>query len=107
MAKNDEDKLWGFLAIFLSILGFLIVILAKKDNKYAMYYAKQSLVAFVAVFIGYVAAGILTFVMIGVLLYPVVGILSLVWWIQGIINALSGKTKPLWLIGQYADKFNI
>ena len=46
--KEDDGKLFAFLAVLLSILGFIIALLAKKDNKYVMFYAKQSLVLFIA-----------------------------------------------------------
>jgi len=37
----EEGKMFAFLGVFLTIIGFVIVLLAKKDNKYAMYYAKH------------------------------------------------------------------
>ena len=37
MSKKEieEGKIFAFLGIFLTILGFIIVLLAKKENKYA------------------------------------------------------------------------
>ncbi len=100
----DDGKAFAFLGVFLGIIGFVIVLLAKKENKYAMYYAKQGLVLTIA----YVAVWV-------VMLIPVLGwivgilasLLLFVLWIIGWINALSGKEKPIPLIGQYADKINI
>ncbi|MBW3016926.1 DUF4870 domain-containing protein, partial [Candidatus Woesearchaeota archaeon] len=110
---NDESKIFAFLAYLLGIVGFLIVLLAKKDDKYAMYHAKQSLVLFIAVVAGWVAVFIVSLI-IGFI--PYVGwilsaLLSLaLWlgflalWILGMVNALTMKEKPLPVIGQYADK---
>ena len=92
-----EGKMWAFAAMFFGIIGFVIVLLFKKDNAYANFYAKQSLVLFI----------------FGVLIswIPVVNIIGwifyIVFWFFGWINALSGKKTPLPLIGQFADKFEL
>ena len=89
----------------LSIIGFIIVLLAKKNNKFAMYHAKQSLVLFIVYIIGWI---ILAFVpVLGWALMPVWWILMLIMTIIGIINSLTGKEKPLPLIGKYAKKIKI
>ncbi|MBI4150963.1 hypothetical protein HY492_02445 [Candidatus Woesearchaeota archaeon] len=40
------------------------------------------------------------------IILPIGNLVVLVLWIIGIINALSGKEKPLPLIGKFADKFS-
>ena len=58
MAENkqtkeiEEGKAFAFLAIFLGLIGFLIVLLTKKENKYAMFYAKQSLILSIVWIVG-------------------------------------------------------
>ncbi len=98
--KEDDTKLFAFLATFLSILGFIIALIAKRDNKYVMFYAKQSLV----VFIGFVIAEILDFI-------PIVGTIARVFmvilWIFSWVYALSGKMKDTPIIGQCARKINL
>jgi len=37
--KNDDSTLFAFLAAFLSILGFIIALLTKKDDKYESYFS--------------------------------------------------------------------
>ena len=106
MAKNSEGVLWAFLAYLLSIIGFLLVLLLKKDNKFAMYHAKQSLVLFIASVIINVVGGVIPLLGWFIIL-PLGGVFLLVLWIIGIINALTGKEKPLPLIGQFAKKLNI
>ncbi|HSU72451.1 MAG TPA: DUF4870 domain-containing protein [Candidatus Binatia bacterium] len=104
MAKQSESKLWAFLAYLLSIIGFVLVYLLHKDDKFAMYHAKQSLVLFIFAVIVSVVGSILP--VIGwLIILPVGEILVLILAILGIVNALKGEMKPLWLIGKYADKF--
>lgn len=101
----EEGKAFAFLGVFLTIVGFIIVLLAKKDNKYAMYYAKQGLVLFIAYMIVWVAGMI---PIIGwFVIWPIGFILLLILWIIGIVNSLSGEKKPIPLIGKYAEKLKI
>jgi len=85
------------------LIWYLVDDKMKKD-KFVKHHFKQWLVALIAMFAGYFAAGILTFVLIGLLLYPVLGILSLVWFIQALVFIIKGEKKELWLIGKYAEK---
>lgn len=107
--KEIEDgKLFAFLGIFLTVVGFLIALLAKKDNKYVMHYAKQGLVLFIA----YMAVGIVIMIIgwipiIGWLITAALWIFMLVLWIIGIIYSLSGEEKDIPIIGELAKKINI
>ncbi len=106
MAKGQDDgKMWAFLAYLLSIIGFVLVLLLKKDNKFAMYHAKQSLVLFILA-IGISIIGSIIPVIGWFIILPIGNLVILVLWIIGIINALGGKEKPLPLIGGFADKFS-
>ena len=104
----EEGKIFAFLGIFLTIVGFLVVLLTKKDNKYAMHYAKQGLVLFIA----YIIVGIIIMVIgwipfIGWLITAALWIFMLVLWIIGIVYSLSGEEKDIPLIGEFAKKINI
>jgi len=105
MAKEDDGKLFAFLAYLLGIIGFLIVLLAKKDNKFAMYHAKQSLVLFIAWVIVSVVGTIIPFIGWFIIM-PIGSLVLIIFWILGMINALTGKEKPLPFIGQFGSKFN-
>ncbi|MBW3004979.1 DUF4870 domain-containing protein [Candidatus Woesearchaeota archaeon] len=106
MSKEmEEGKIFAFLAYLLSIIGFLIVLLAKKDNKFAMYHAKQSLVLFIVYMIGWVILVFIPFLGWGLL--PVWWVIMVIMTIIGIINAVTGKEKPLPIIGKYAKKIKI
>ena len=106
--SKEGSRLWAFLAYLLNILfiplGFVLVYLIKKDDRFAMYHAKQSLVLWIAGVI--VSVGSMIPVLGWFIIAPVGSILLLIVWIVGMVNALSGKEKPLWLIGKFADKLD-
>ncbi len=115
--KSDDDKIFAFLGSFLTILGFIIVLLAKKDSKYAMYYGKQGLVLGITLIAAWIVVAI--FGAILAIAIPLVGgiLLMLIWavlglgmfilWVISWINALSGKMKPLPILQTFADKINL
>ncbi len=115
---DDEGKIFAVIAYLLGIIGFLIVLLAKKDNKFAMYHAKQSLVLSIAALIIFIPGSIVTAI-IGIvpvigwiialvlsLVMMLIGLGFLVFVVLGIINAINLQMKPLPIIGKFADKFN-
>lgn len=106
MAKNSESKIFAFLGVFLTIIGFIIVILTRKDDKYAMYYAKQGLGLFIAGVLVWVITIILAFLLIGFIIGPILNVVLLILWIIGIVYSLSGEMKPIPLIGRFAEKLN-
>ena len=103
--KEDDTKLFAFLATFLSIVGFIIALVAKKEDKYVMFYAKQSLV----VFIGFLIAGAIWMIpIIGwFILGPIAYFVMTVLWIFSWAYSLSGNEKEVPLIGKYSKKFNL
>ena len=116
MANNDEGKIFAIIAYILGIIGFLIVLLAKKENKFAMYHAKQALVLCVAAIIGYVALMIVSMILVFIpvigpilttLLYLALAVAWIYLVIVGIINSVNLQEKPLPYIGQYADKIKL
>lgn len=114
-SKEVEDgKAFAFLGVFLGLIGFVIVLLTKKENKYAMYYAKQGLVLTIACIIVWIPLWIILFILafipvigwiFGWILAAVFWVFFLVLWFIGWINALSGVEKPIPLIGQFGEKF--
>jgi len=106
--KKGDSKTQAFVATFLSIIGFIIALLAWKNDKYTMYYAKQSLIVFIA----WVVVGIVGWIIggvpiIGPVIVWVLGVFILVLWIISWIYALSGKEKEVPLVGKYAAKLNL
>ena len=105
--KNDDSdsKLFAFLGVFLTVIGYIIVMLTRKDDKYALYYAKQGLVLFIAWVIVCIASWLFLWVpVIGNIISIVLWAVTLALWVIGIIYALSGKEKEIPLIGQFAEK---
>jgi len=102
--KKDDSRLFAFLAVFLSILGFIIVLIVRRNDKYAMFYAKQSLILFIAWVISAVVSAI-PFVgwVVGPILYLVVFVL----WIIALVYSLSGKEEETPWLGKYARRVNL
>ena len=98
MAKTNTG--WAFIGT-LPIVGFILVYLARKGDKYAMYYAKQGLVLGIAMIVLTFA---LTFLVLTIPLVPVWNIITFVLWILSVVNAFSGKMKPTPLVGRFASK---
>ncbi len=100
----DEGKAWAFIGVFLGIIGFVLVLLAKKENKYARYYATQGLVLTIA----YVIIAIVKMIpMIGMFIFGIGLIILIILWIIGMVYALSGERKRIPLIGEFAEKLNV
>lgn len=105
--KQDDSKTYAFLATFLSIVGFLIALMTKKDDEYVMYYAKQSLVIFIlAVVITIVNQILFAIPVIGLIVYWVLSLILLLIWILSWVYALSGEKKNIPIISDFANKFN-
>ena len=105
--SQDDSKLFAFLAILLSVVGFIIAILVKRDDKYVMFYAKQSLILFLVGIIAKVLTVLLVMTLVGILAVPIVWIVYIIIWIMALVNSLSGKQKETPLVGQYAKKIDL
>ena len=104
MAKSSDSKLWAFLAVLLSIVGFLLVFLLKRDDKYAMYYAKQSLI----VFIGFVIAmGVKIIPFVGDFASAILWLVLIILYILALVYSLSGEMKATPLVGEFADNVKL
>jgi uncharacterized membrane protein len=106
LAKKDagESKLFAFLAILLGIIGFVLVFLVRRNDRYAMYYAKQSLVLFVA---GIIISIVSIVPILGWIAYVVGMIWLVITWLIGLVYSLSGSEKPLPIIGKYAASIKL
>ena len=88
------------LAIVAYILFFIPLLTEQKNDPFVRYHMKQGFVLFVIEVITLLIGQILVFPWLSWLLNLAVFALFIV----GVINAASGKEKPLPLIGQFADK---
>lgn len=110
MKKKDDKKLIAFVSVILSVIGFVIAYALKKDDKYIMFYAKQSLVLFIFGLIIWVAGtilSVLTFGLLGIILIPLIQIFWIVLWVIQMIYSLSDKMKYTPIIGRYADRIKL
>lgn len=106
--KKDDKILFAFLATFLSIIGFVIALIAKRDDKYVMYYAKQSLVIFiVGAVLGVVATILKIIPIIGTIINFAAGIFVFILWLISWIYALSGEEKEIIIVSTYAKKIKL
>ncbi len=101
---ESDSKLFAFLATFLSIVGFVIAILVKKDDKYVMYYAKQSLIVFIAYVI---SVAVIVVPIIGWIAGPILYVFTVVLWIISWASALTGKKKEVPFIGKYSKDIKL
>ena len=107
-SKKDDKILYAFLATFLSIIGFIIALIVKKDDKYVMYYAKQSLVIFViGAVLGIVSNILLIIPLIGEIIRVAAGILIFVIWLMSWLYAISGKEKEIPIVSELSEKINL
>ena len=98
---KDDKIIFAWLATFFTIIGFLIAIILKRDDKYVMFYAKQGLILFIGQIIIWLLSGI--FGKLIILFWIFLAIL----WAMAWINSLSGEQKNTWLIGDLAEKIKL
>jgi len=98
---NDDSRLFAFIATFFSVIGFVIALVARKNDRYVMYYAKHSLVIFAIYLIAAIAVGIPVF---GWIVGPIIYVIAVVFWIISWVYALSGEYRVIPYITQYAKK---
>lgn len=103
--KSESDsKLFAFLAVLLSIIGFIIALVVKKEDKYVMFYAKQSLILFIA----WIIAGAVSIIpLIGWFISPILYLIFLIFWIISLVYSVSGEEKETPFIGKYARGINL
>ena len=105
--KKNDRILFTFLATFLSIIGFIIALIAKRENRYVMFYAKQSLILFLAGIAAKILTLLLAITVVGLLAVPFVWIIYVVLFIIALVNSLSGKEKETPIVGKYAGKIKL
>lgn len=102
--KSDESKTWAFLGVFLTVIGFIIILLTRKDDEYAMYYAKHGLI----LFIGWIVFSLLGRIPIaGWYIWTIGEIVLLILWVMAFIGALSGEKKKFLVLTDLANKIQL
>jgi uncharacterized membrane protein len=102
---QDDDKLFALLGVAIPLVGYIILLLAKKNTPYVSFYGKQGVILFMAWVVASVFGWFFSLVpvvgeMIGMMVWAIVLIL----WIVSLVNALSGEARDTPLIGVYAGR---
>ena len=106
--SSDESKLFAFLTAFLGLIGFIIAMIAKRQDKYVMFYAKQTLVIVIISFgVGIISIGMVFIPFLGWALMSLLNLGVVALWAINWISALSGKEKEIPIIGKWARKINL
>jgi uncharacterized membrane protein len=106
--KQENNKLLAFLTTFLSIIGFIIALIAWRKNKYVMFYASQSLIVFLfSIVVGIVERIFSWIPVLGGIINIALGIMVLFFWLISWINALSGEMKEIPIIGKWGRKIKL
>lgn len=103
--KGGQKNVVMALLCYLGILVIIPLITDAKNDPFVKYHIKQGLVLLIASVISWVVGMIP--VLGWFLLGPILGLFCLVLAIIGIVNAISGKEKPLPLIGHYSAKIQL
>jgi len=99
----DEGKGLAGVA-YLTFIGFLVALIAGKENRFVMYHVQQALILYLVLTAGSFLA-IIPF--LGCLVILVVWVFAIVCVIIGATNGFGGKVVPLPIIGQWGLKFNL
>lgn len=103
--NEGGQKNIGMAALcYLGILVIIPLVTDSKNDPYVKFHIKQGIVLLIA--------GVITFIIsmipvLGWLIGFVLWIIILVLVVIGLINAVTGKEKPLPLIGKYSEKIQI
>jgi uncharacterized membrane protein len=105
----EEGKIFAFIGYW--GLLFLVPILAKKDNKFALFHGKQGMVLTIAFIAVIILFSILSFIPYLGILFMIVEWLALiamgVFAIIGMIKALTGAYWKMPILGDIAEKIKI
>jgi len=100
-ASWSEEKIWGFIAWLIPLVGGILVLVLKPDYRYARHWAYLSVSFFVVAIIASIVAYILSLIpfinILGLALGALFGALLLVVWILGILKSLENVywTPPI------------
>lgn len=102
-----EDKTVAIVS-YLTLIGFIVAIVlhGNKKTQLGAYHLRQSLGLMIAFVVCWVVNAILVFIpIIGWLMIMALWLGLLVIWLFGLVNAASGKLKPVPVVGEYFEKW--
>jgi uncharacterized membrane protein len=116
MIVNRSSQVLAFLAYALLLVGWFLVMLLARRDRFAAYHARQSLALSLAVIIAPLVWAVLAWLVawiptVGVVVSAasfslVIGlyIVAVVAWITGMVNAAKAQVKPLPFFGDWARR---
>jgi len=108
---SSSSRYLAFLSYLLSLPGALFVLLTRRDDRFAVYHARQSLAITLAAIITPLAWAILAWGlawiplvcgMLGIILFALVIAMLiglLISWVAGMVYSLRGQVRPVPLVG--------
>lgn len=87
---SEDEKIWGFLAWFLSIVGAILVMVLKPGYRYAKYWAYLSIAFFIVIIVAAIVNTFLSLIpIIGWILAILITLGAIAIWVIGIIKSLQ------------------
>ena len=107
-----DDKIIneGKSLAWLSYLGILLLIplLVNRENEYSKFHVKQGIVLLACSIMSSFGMAVISLIpYLGALVVLGLSLFLFILTIIGIVNSLKGKTEPLPVIGQFAEKIRI
>jgi len=112
--SKEESRLFAFLGVFLTFIGYIVIRLIRSEDDYAMFYAKQGLILGVGFIFVWIVSMFIEFTIgkvpfIGIIISSLVSfglnVILLVLWIIGLVYSLSGEKKYVPVVSQIMEKF--
>lgn len=104
MSRGKEEKIDAITILSYIGILFLVPLLARKEDSFSQFHAKQGMVLFLAeittVFIAWIP-------LLGWLVGGLLWVAWIVLAILGIVNVVQRKEERLPVIGQFADKLKV
>ncbi|RLE66863.1 MAG: hypothetical protein DRJ38_00495 [Thermoprotei archaeon] len=103
---SDDEKLFGLIAWLIPVLGSLVVMVTKKESKFALFHAKQALIIHIGLTVLHFfiwIIGILLFIL-WLLDLPLL-LIHLALALYGAFMAYTGKWLKIPVIADLATKF--
>jgi uncharacterized membrane protein len=108
---SEDERLWGFVAWVIPLIGGVLALALKPNYRYAVYWAYLSIsffIVIVGVWVAVLVSSITPLIgpIISFIMSAVMGILLLVAWIIGMVRSLEVKWWDPPLIYEIARKLN-
>lgn len=104
-SSADGDSKTAAIIAYITLIGFLVSLLAlhKKGDEFSAFHLRQSLGIGLVGLVGAVILGLIP--VVGWILLPLWSLLILVLWIIGLIGAVNGTKKEVFLFGKAFQKW--